>query len=260
MYFLLVCAARSPTTRPKTGPGSSIMASFEMCLWAIPRVSSTFPPRVPPTLPQQRVGGGHTALSTASATLRRVLFVSSHRATKVLSSLLEPKCFFFLRCSHKERLLSISSYHRAFFGELITNRTPQCFRRRRTTQHQSFVSEPVVLSCRSDRLSECKEDGGPHKQGRLAYPFAAGNGPQVFPADRLALTVVLEHTNVELLRDVSKPRNLVRARSGGDEGACSGVPQRLFHGEEPLALDKGTLDLAIIQSRVDRVSNVLSSS
>jgi hypothetical protein len=67
---------------------------------------------------------------------------------------------------------------------------------------------------------------------------------------------VAQHTRVEDLRDIAEARNLVRAGTTGVELAIAG-PERLFEGEETLALQESAFDLAVIDGGIDGVAYIL---
>lgn len=78
------------------------------------------------------------------------------------------------------------------------------------------------------------------------------------PGQGCTVVVVVEKAGVEYLRYVAEARNLVGAGAAGEELACA-CPEGLFDGEETLALDEGAFDLAVVDSRVDGVADVLET-
>ena len=74
---------------------------------------------------------------------------------------------------------------------------------------------------------------------------------QVLPRD------VLEHADVELLRDVAEAGDFIRAGAAGEELAAGAVPEAFFGGEEADALDEGAFDLAVVDGGVDGAADIL---
>lgn len=163
-----------------------------------------------------------------------------------------------LRCPYKECFLLVYLVNNTVPAELVPNRTSQSFCRRRAVQHQATVAKPVLFPGGPDSLPQRKEHRRAQEQRWLADPLAARDRPQVLPADRVALGIILQHADVELTRNVAESRDLVRSWAGCRQTAGLGIPQGFFEGEETLALDECSFDLAVIETGVDGVSNILS--
>ena len=109
--------------------------------------------------------------------------------------------------------------------------------------------DSIVFPCTHQRIPQRKQHRGTQKQRRFADPLTTLYAPQMSPLN------ALKEVDVEFLRYITESGDLI-----GSWPSCSKLarlcPERFFHGEETETLDEGAFDLAVVNSGVDRTTDV----
>ena len=115
------------------------------------------------------------------------------------------------------------------------------FARLKTRSHPNTPLPPRRLQ----RIPDREKHTTAHKQRRLADAPRPLDRPELLPL------YILQQTDIEDLRNISKARDLIRAWPARGQLPRGTMPQRFLGRKEPHALDERAFDLAVVDGRID---------